>query len=199
MARADFPIAIIGAGFAGIGTAIRLKQLGIESFTIFERASEIGGTWRDNTYPGAACDVPSHAYSLSFEPKSDWSLRFAASDEIQQYLLDLVEKWGLRSHLRLDTAIAEARFDEAAGTWTLSTQDDETFTARAVVSGVGGLVDPAPPDIKGIESFAGEVFHTARWNHEYDLAGKRVAVIGTGASAIQVVPAIAPQVERLCV
>jgi cation diffusion facilitator CzcD-associated flavoprotein CzcO len=199
MTRAEFPIAIIGAGFAGIGTAIRLKQEGIESFTIFERASEIGGTWRDNTYPGAACDVPSHAYSLSFEPKADWTLRFAESEEIQEYLLDLVDKWGLRAHLRLDTAIAEARFDEEAGTWTLTTAAEETFTARAVVSGVGGLVDPAAPDIKGIQSFGGEIFHTARWNHDYDLTGKRVAVIGTGASAVQVVPTIAPQVERLCV
>jgi cation diffusion facilitator CzcD-associated flavoprotein CzcO len=199
MKDADFPIAIIGAGFAGIGMAIRLRQQGIYSFTIFERADEIGGTWRDNTYPGAACDVPSHAYSLSFEPKSDWSLRFAESGEIQQYLLDLVEKWGLRANLRLGTAIEEARFDEDAGTWTLTTSAGDAFVARAVVSGVGGLVDPADPDIKGLASFGGEIFHTARWNHDYDLAGKRVAVIGTGASAVQVVPTIAPQVERLCV
>jgi cation diffusion facilitator CzcD-associated flavoprotein CzcO len=197
MSRKDFPIAIIGAGFAGIGTAIALRKAGIDSFTIFERAPEIGGTWRDNTYPGAACDVPSHVYSLSFEPKSDWTRRFAESDEIQAYLLDLVEKWQLRSHLRCDTEIVEARFDEGSGSWTLTTAANDSFTARVVVSGVGGLVDPATPDIKGLESFTGEVFHTARWNHDYDLAGRRVAVIGTGASAVQVVPAIARKVARL--
>ncbi len=198
-ARDEFPIAIIGAGFAGIGTAIQLRKLGIHSFTIFERAHEIGGTWRDNTYPGAACDVPSHVYSLSFEPKPDWSRAFSESGEIQGYLLGLVEKWGLRAHLRLGTEIVEARFDEAAGSWMLTTDDDQTFTARVVVSAVGGLVDPALPDIKGIQSFAGEVFHTARWNHDYDLAGRNVAVIGTGASAVQVVPSIAPEAARLSV
>ena len=194
---ASFPIAIIGAGFAGIGTAIRLKQAGIESFTMFERAGEIGGTWRDNTYPGAACDVPSHAYSLSFEQNPRWSHRFSPSGEIQDYLLGIVEKWKLRSHLRLGTEIVAARFDETKGEWTLETSAGESFGARVVVSGVGGLVDPAYPDIKGLASFRGELFHTARWNHEIDLAGKRVGVIGTGASAVQVVPSIAPQVARL--
>ena len=195
----EFPIAIIGAGFGGIGMAIRLKQAGIESFTMFERGPEIGGTWRDNTYPGAACDVPSHAYSLSFEPYPGWTRKFSPSEEIQAYLLRLVEKWGLRSHLRLRTEIVEARFDEARGAWALTTAAGETVTARVVVSAVGGLVNPALPDIKGIESFAGEIFHTARWRHDYELTGKRVAVIGTGASAVQVVPAIAPEVERLSV
>jgi cation diffusion facilitator CzcD-associated flavoprotein CzcO len=197
--KPDFPIAIIGAGFAGIGTAIQLKKAGIQSFTMFERAGEIGGTWRDNTYPGAACDVPSHAYSLSFEPNPSWSRAFAESGEIQEYLLGLVEKWKLRPHLRTNTEITEARFDETAGTWILTTDDGDTFTARAVVSGVGGLVDPAWPDIKGLQSFRGELFHTARWNHDFDLTGKNVAVIGTGASAVQVVPALAPQVARLSV
>lgn len=193
----ELPIAILGAGFAGIGTAIRLLKAGIRSFTIFERADEIGGTWRDNTYPGAACDVPSHAYSLSFEQNPGWTHRFSPSSEIQAYLLGLVEKWQLRSHLRLRTAIVEARFDEARGVWQLTTDAGESVTARVVVSGVGGLVDPALPDIKGIESFGGEIFHTARWNHDCELTGKRVAVIGTGASAVQVVPAIAQEVEKL--
>ncbi len=196
---ADFPIAILGAGFAGIGTAIQLKKAGIHSFTMFERAAEIGGTWRDNTYPGAACDVPSHVYSLSFEQSPSWSRRYAESGEIQQYLLDLVDKWKLRDHLRLSTEIVDARWNEESGTWTLTTDADESFTARFVVSGVGGLVDPSLPDIKGIQSFTGELFHTARWNHDYDLAGKRVAVIGTGASAVQVVPSIAREVEQLYV
>ncbi|MCG8591312.1 MAG: NAD(P)/FAD-dependent oxidoreductase [Proteobacteria bacterium] len=196
---ADFPIAIIGAGFGGIGMAIQLKRAGIHSFTVFERADEVGGTWRDNTYPGAACDVPSHVYSFSFEPNPRWSRVFAESQEIQAYLLGVVEKWKLRSHIRFGTEIADARFDEAAGRWTLTAGSGETFTARVVVSAVGGLVDPAEPDIKGLSDFGGEVFHTARWNHDYDLTGRNVAVIGTGASAVQVVPSIAPQVAKLSV
>ena len=176
---ADFPIAIIGAGFGGIGAAIQLKKAGIESFAMFERAGEIGGTWRDNTYPGAACDVPSHVYSFSFEQNPNWSLAFAPSGEIWDYLRGVVEKWQLRPHLRLDTEIVDARFDEAAGTWTLTTDADETFTARVVISGVGGLVDPSLPDIKGIQSFRGELFHTARWNHDYDLTGKNVGCPST--------------------
>jgi cation diffusion facilitator CzcD-associated flavoprotein CzcO len=197
--RRDFPVAIIGAGFAGIGMAIRLKIAGIESFTIFERAHEIGGTWRDNTYPGAACDVPSHVYSLSFEPHPGWTRKFSPSEEIQAYLLGLVEKWQLRRHLRLGTEIVAAQFDEGDGIWTLATKAGETFTARVVVSCVGGLVDPAYPDIPGIGSFAGAMFHTARWDHDYDLSGRNIAVIGTGASAVQVVPAIAPRVRKLSV
>jgi cation diffusion facilitator CzcD-associated flavoprotein CzcO len=195
----QLPIAIIGAGFAGIGAAIRLLQAGIDSFTIFERAGEIGGTWRDNTYPGAACDVPSHVYSFSFEPNPRWSRAFAESGEIQAYLLGVVEKWKLRDRLRLGAEIVEARFDEAAGSWTLRTAQGEAFTARVVISAVGGLVDPAWPAIDGLESFGGEVMHTARWNHDVDLAGRRVAVIGTGASAVQVVPSIAPKVAQLTV
>jgi cation diffusion facilitator CzcD-associated flavoprotein CzcO len=197
--RSDFPIAIIGAGFGGIGAAIRLLQSGIDSFTIFERAAEIGGTWRDNTYPGVACDVPSHVYSLSFEPDARWTRAFAEGPEIQAYLLRLVEKWGLRSRLRLGTEIREARFDETSGAWTLTTGAGENVTARVVISAVGGLVDPAWPDIKGLASFRGELFHTARWRHDCDLTGRRVGVVGTGASAVQVVPAIAPKVAKLAV
>ncbi|MFT4571602.1 MAG: cation diffusion facilitator CzcD-associated flavoprotein CzcO [Hyphomicrobiaceae bacterium] len=199
----DFQIAIIGSGFGGIGMAIALKKAGIDDFVIFERANEIGGTWRDNTYPGAACDVPSHVYSFSFEPNPNWSRAFARSGEIQQYLLGVVEKYGLRRHLRLNTNITNARFEEADGSWTLTTAtataSDGDFRARFVVSAVGGLVDPAFPDIKGLENFKGKLVHAARWDHDYDLAGKRVAVIGTGATAIQVVPSIAPQVEKLVV
>jgi cation diffusion facilitator CzcD-associated flavoprotein CzcO len=198
-AAPDFPIAIVGAGFAGIGAAVRLCRAGIRSFTIFEREAEIGGTWRDNTYPGAACDVPSHVYSLCSEPRADWSRVFAESGEIQSYLLAVTEKWGLRAHLRLGTAIVDARWDEAAGRWTLATAGGEAFEARVVFSAVGGLVDPAWPDLKGLPGFGGPMFHTARWNHEVDLAGRRVAVIGTGASAVQVVPSIAPHVARLSV
>ena len=195
--KTDFPIAIIGAGFSGLGTAIQLKKAGIDSFTIFERAGDVGGTWRDNTYPGAACDVPSHAYSLSFEQHPDWSRRFAESGEIHDYLRSITDKWKLREHTRFDTEIVDARFDESKGSWTLTTGANETFTARVVVSCAGGLVDPATPDIKGLQSFTGELFHTARWKHDYDLSGRRVAVIGTGASAVQVVPNIAREVEHL--
>src|SRR5512147_1854062 len=149
----DFPIVIIGAGFAGIGAAIKLKQAGIHSFRIFERASEIGGTWRDNTYPGAACDVPSHVYSFSFEQNPDWSRMFATSNEIQAYLLRCVQKYGLRRHVELDTAITEARFDEARGGWTRVPSRGQWVEARGVGSGVGGLVDPKGPDIPGLTSF----------------------------------------------
>ena len=170
-ATAEFPIVIIGSGFAGLGMAIQLKQAGISSFTIFERASEVGGTWRDNTYPGAACDVPSHVYSFSFEPNPEWSRMFATSSEIQASLLRCVEKYQLRSHIRFDTAIVEARFDEGRGVWTLRTSAGETVRARVVASGVGGLVDPKPPAVKGLDTFQGKMFHTARWDHDYDLAG----------------------------
>lgn len=193
----DFPIAIIGAGFSGLGTAIQLKKAGIDSFTLFERASDVGGTWRDNTYPGAACDVPSHAYSLSFEQNPNWSRRFAESSEIHDYLKSIADKWQLREHTRFDTEIIDARFDEEHGHWILTTGDNQTFKARVVVSCAGGLVNPATPDIKGLQSFTGEIFHTARWNHDYDLSGRRIAVIGTGASAVQVVPNIAREVEQL--
>lgn len=193
----DFPIAIIGAGFSGIGMAIQLEKAGIDSYTIFERAAEVGGTWRDNTYPGAACDVPSHLYSLSFEQNGDWSRLFSESAEIQRYLLGLVEKWRLREKLRLDAEIRAAKFDEAKGAWTLTLASGETHHARAVIACVGGLVDPAWPSIEGRERFEGDTFHTARWDHAVDLQGKRVAVIGTGASAVQVVPSIASRAAKL--
>jgi cation diffusion facilitator CzcD-associated flavoprotein CzcO len=197
--QTDFPIAIIGAGFSGIGAAIQLIKAGINSFTIFERADEIGGTWRDNTYPGCACDVPSHVYSLSFEQNPNWHRRYATSWEIQEYLIDVVDKWKLRERMRINTEITKARFDEESGTWTLTMDGGETFTARVVLAGVGGLVDPSYPNIEGMEEFAGDMMHTARWNHDVDLTGKRVAVIGTGASAVQVVPTIAPIVAMLAV
>jgi cation diffusion facilitator CzcD-associated flavoprotein CzcO len=195
----DFPIAIIGAGFAGIGAAIQLIKAGINSFTIFERADEIGGTWRDNTYPGCACDVQSHVYSLSFEQNHEWSRRYATSWEIQEYLLRVVDKWKLREHMRLNTEIVEARFDDEPGTWNLTTKQGDVFTARVVLAGVGGLVDPSYPDIEGMDTFEDDMFHTARWNHDVDLTNKRVGLIGTGASAVQVVPSIAPTVAKLSV
>lgn len=195
----ELPVAVIGAGFGGIGAAVRLKQEGFRDFTVFERAHDVGGTWRDNTYPGAACDVPSHVYCFSFEPKPDWSRRFAESQEIWAYLRGVVEKHGLRPHLRLGTEIVEARFDETDGTWTLTTDSGERHVARAVIAAAGGLVDPSFPDLKGLSSFRGEILHTARWDHDYELTGRRVGVVGTGASAVQVVPNVAPQVAKLTV
>lgn len=199
LAGSDFPVVIIGSGFGGIGAAIKLKEAGVRSFIMFERADEIGGTWRDNTYPGAGCDVPSHVYSFSFEPNPDWSRSFAGSGEIQDYLLRVVAKHDLRKHIRFNTKIVSARFDESDGSWELTTDDGSVVNARFVVSAVGGLVDPSLPNIKGLESFKGDLFHSARWNHDCDLGGKKVAIIGTGASAVQIVPSIAAKVEKLTV
>lgn len=198
-ASGDLPIVIVGAGFAGIGMAIRLKQAGIHSFRIFERASEVGGTWRDNTYPGAACDVPSHVYSYSFEPNPDWSRFFSPAEEIQAYILRCVEKYGIRDHIEFGTEIADASFDERSASWTITTASGERHEARVVVSCTGGLVNPALPEIEGLEGYQGKLIHTARWDHGYDLRGKRVAVIGTGCSAIQVIPAIADDVASMSV
>ena len=201
----DFPIVIIGSGFAGIGMAIKLKEAGIHSFTIYEREGEIGGTWRDNTYPGCACDVPSYVYSFSFEQNPNWSRMFSPGTEIQGYLLHCVEKYDLRRHMQFNTEVSQAVFDEQQGLWAININDVkkpnnvEKITAKAVISCVGGLVDPALPDIKGIHDFKGKVFHTARWNHDFDLKDKKVAVIGTGCSGVQVVPEIAPEVESLTV
>ena len=190
-------IAIIGTGFGGLGMAIQLKQAGFEDITIFEKADEVGGCWRDNTYPGAACDVPSHLYSFSFEAKSDWSRRFAPQPEILQYLRDTAAKYDLLRHIRFDSEVTAASFDEGAGTWDLVLADGSTHTADVLVAATGQLNRPAYPRIPGIETYEGEIFHSARWNHDYDLAGKKVAVIGTGASAIQFVPQIAPKVAQL--
>jgi cation diffusion facilitator CzcD-associated flavoprotein CzcO len=190
-------VAIIGTGFAGLGMAIRLKKAGYTDITLFEKASDVGGCWRDNTYPGAACDVPSHLYSFSFEPKSDWSRRYAPQPEILQYLRDTARKYDVLRHVRFNTEVLAATFDEPAGLWHLELSDGTRHDADVVIAGTGQLSRPAYPRIPGIESFAGELFHSARWNHDYDLRGKRVAVIGTGASAIQFVPQIQPRVAKL--
>lgn len=190
-------VLIIGAGFAGVGLAIQLKQHGIDDFVILEKADTVGGTWRDNRYPGAACDVPSHLYSFSFEPKSDWSRKFAPQAEILAYIQRCVDKHRLASRIRLNTEVASAEFDAAAGVWQVRCIDGRQYLARALVSACGQLNRPAYPRIPGLKRFAGETFHSARWNHQFDLSGKRVAVIGTGASAIQFVPEIVPKVQRL--
>lgn len=196
---ADLHIAILGAGFSGLGMGIRLLQSGIRDFTIFERAAEVGGTWRDNSYPGAACDVSSHLYSFSFEQWPEWSRTYAEQPEIERYIRHCTDKYALRRYIRFHTEIERADFDEARGLWTIRDRQGRRWTAEVLVSACGGLSDPACPDIAGIGSFRGRMFHTARWDHDYRLAGKRVALIGSGASAIQAGPAIAPEVGRLSV
>jgi cation diffusion facilitator CzcD-associated flavoprotein CzcO len=192
-------IAILGAGVAGLCMGIRLKQAGIHSFTIYEKSERVGGTWHDNTYPGAGCDVPSHLYCFSFEPNPDWTRKFSDQAEILRYLEHCAEKYGLRPHLRFGTEIAEGRFDETAGTWRLRTRAGEEIEAQVVVCGTGQLNRPAVPDIPGLREFGGTVFHSARWNHAHDLRGRRVAVVGNGASALQFIPQIAPVAEHVTV
>jgi cation diffusion facilitator CzcD-associated flavoprotein CzcO len=192
-------VLIVGTGFAGLGMAIRLAQAGITRFTLLERADEIGGTWRDNHYPGAACDVESHLYSFSFEPNPDWTRTFAGQREILEYLKACANKYDIYPHIRFGAGVASARWDEASARWNVRLEDGATLTARVLVSGCGGLSRPGRPDIPGLERFQGKKFHSARWDHSFALDGKDVAVIGTGASAIQIVPAIAPVVHRLCV
>jgi cation diffusion facilitator CzcD-associated flavoprotein CzcO len=192
-------IAIIGSGFSGLCLGIQLREAGIHSFTIYEKASALGGTWRDNTYPGAACDVPAMAYCFSFEQKSDWSRKWAPQPEILAYMEHCARKYGLLPHLRFDTEITGAEFDEDAALWRLHTAAGETIEAEVLVSGVGQLNRPAFPAIEGLERFRGQSFHSAQWDHGVPLEGRRVGVIGNAASAIQFVPEIAPKCRELVV
>ncbi|TDW95266.1 cation diffusion facilitator CzcD-associated flavoprotein CzcO [Kribbella pratensis] len=187
-------IVVIGTGFAGIGMAVRLKQAGYDDFVVLERAEDVGGTWRDNTYPGCRCDVPSHLYSFSFAPNPDWSSTFSPQPEIEDYLRNVTESYGVRPHIRFGNTVESARWVD--GAWQITT-NQQTFTADILLSGMGPLAEPSYPKLPGIEDFEGEVFHSARWNHDLNLSGRKVAVIGTGASAIQFVPAIQPEVEEL--
>ena len=193
----EVAVAIVGAGFAGLCMAIQLKEAGIRDFVVLEAGPGVGGTWRDNTYPGCACDVPSHLYSYSFARRSDWSRKFSAQPEILAYIEGCVEKFELGPFLRFGAEVRSATFDAAAGRWRLRTAAGEEVTARALVSAVGGLRVPEIPALPGIESFGGPAFHSARWDHGVELRGRRVAVIGTGASAIQFVPQIAAEVGHL--
>jgi cation diffusion facilitator CzcD-associated flavoprotein CzcO len=196
--RPEDHILIVGAGFAGLGMAIRLKQEGIDDFTVIERSDRLGGTWRDNTYPGIACDIPSHLYSYSFEPNPNWSKFFAPQREILAYLEHCADKYGIRPHIRFGTAATGASFDERTGLWSVRTSDGKTIQARVVVSGSGhALSKPVFPDIPGIDTFQGKSMHSARWDHDFVLEGKTVAVIGTGASAIQIIPSIASRVGKM--
>jgi cation diffusion facilitator CzcD-associated flavoprotein CzcO len=187
---------VVGAGFAGLGTAIKLDEHGFSDFIVVEKGDTVGGTWRDNTYPGAACDVPSQLYSFSFAPNPDWSRSFSPQPEIQAYLERTAEEAGVLDRFRFRVTVLDLAWDEDEQVWLVST-DHGDVTADVVITGSGGLSEPRLPEIEGIDSFEGEVFHSARWNHDYDLTGKRVAVIGTGASAIQIVPEVAKQVDHL--
>ncbi|MGH3657454.1 MAG: flavin-containing monooxygenase, partial [Micromonosporaceae bacterium] len=192
----DVRIAIIGSGFSGLGLAVRLAQAGVREFVIWERADDLGGTWRDNSYPGCRCDVPSHLYSYSFAPNPSWTQTYSAQREIWDYLRTVADRYDLEPHIRYGHDLQYAQWDDEARLWRLKGSGGE-LTARYLVLGVGGLSDPAIPDLPGLDTFEGEVFHSAGWNHGYDLSGKRVAVVGTGASAVQFVPEIQPIVDRL--
>ncbi|MEW2414189.1 NAD(P)/FAD-dependent oxidoreductase [Streptomyces sp. NPDC046866] len=194
--REHVRVAVIGSGFGGLGAAVRLRREGITDFVVLERADSVGGTWRDNSYPGCACDVPSHLYSFSFAPNPDWPRTFSGQPHIRAYLEHVADTFGLRPHIRLNHEVRTARWDAERLHWEIETTGG-TLTADVVVSATGPLSDPKMPEVPGLAEFPGKVFHSARWDHDYDLRGKRVAVIGTGASAIQIVPAIAPDVERL--
>ena len=192
-------VVIVGSGFGGLGMAIKLKESGNDNFVILEKDNEVGGTWRDNSYPGCACDVQSHMYSFSFAGKPDWSKRYAPWNEIQRYILDTTEQYDLRRHIRFGQEVTGAHFDDRTGQWTLDTASGDQFITRHWVLASGPLHVPSYPKIKGLERFKGKVFHSARWDHDYDLTGKRVVSIGTGGSAVQYVPEIAPQVDQLYV
>ncbi|MGW0120975.1 flavin-containing monooxygenase [Streptomyces sp. NPDC003327] len=189
-------VAVIGSGFGGIGAAVRLRREGNTDFVVLERADSVGGAWRDNSYPGCACDVPSHLYSFSFAPNPDWPRTFSGQRHIRAYLEHVTDTFGIRPHLRLNHEMLRMRWDAEALRWEIETSGGR-FTADVVVSAGGPLSDPQIPDIPGLADFPGKVFHSARWDHDYDLRGKRVAMVGTGASAIQIVPEIQREVGRL--
>ncbi len=192
-------ITIIGAGFGGLSTAIELQRAGYTDITILEKADDVGGVWRDNTYPNAACDVPSSLYSWSFAPNPGWPHRYSRQDEILAYIRRTARELGVLDHLRTGVEITSAAYDETARSWRLTTADGETIDTDVLVSAVGQLSRPAIPDIPGTSTFEGPAFHSAQWDHSTDLKGKRIAVLGTGASAIQFVPGIQPDAAHVTV
>src|SRR3954466_6505905 len=194
-----FKVVIVGTGFSGLGQAIQLEKAGIRDYVILEKATEVGGTWRDNTYPGCACDIQSHMYSFSFEQNPDWTRSYSPQPEIWDYLRRVTDKYRLRDHIRFGTEMTGARWDAEEGRWHLSTRSGDEYVARFLVSGIGALHIPHIPELPGLPDFKGRTFHSATWDHDYDLRGKKVAVVGTGASAVQFVPEIAPEVAKLSV
>ncbi|MFF1302241.1 flavin-containing monooxygenase [Streptomyces sp. NPDC058307] len=194
--REHVRVAVVGSGFAGLGAAVRLRREGVTDFVVLERAGSVGGTWRDNSYPGCACDVPSHLYSFSFAPHPDWPRTFSGQEHIRAYLEHVTDVFRLRPHLRLNSEVKRMTWDGEKLRWDIETTSGR-LSADLVVSATGPLSDPKIPDIPGLDSFPGKVFHSARWDHDYDLSGKRVAMVGTGASAIQIVPAIQPLAEKV--
>ncbi len=189
-------VAVIGSGFGGLGAAVRLRREGITDFVVLERADSVGGTWRDNSYPGCACDVPSHLYSFSFAPNPDWPRTFSGQKHIRAYLEHVADTFRLRPHIRLGHEVMSMTWDNGELHWTIETSQG-SWTADMVVSATGPLSDPKIPAVPGLDGFPGKVFHSARWDHDYDLTGKRVAMVGTGASAIQIVPSIQPKAAKL--
>lgn len=193
----DVEILIIGAGFSGLGAGIALKKMGEHDFAILERAHDLGGTWRDNTYPGLTVDVASTSYSYGFEPYPEWSRLYAPGAEVKAYADHCARKYGVREHIRYGKTVVSARYDTATNTWLTQLADGSALRARYLVSATGLFGPPKLPDIAGIDSFAGTIMHTAQWDHDVDLSGRRVAVIGTGATAIQVIPEIVDRVAHL--
>lgn len=197
MAHWQHEVVVIGAGFSGIGMGIRLRRAGFHDFVILERARDLGGTWRDATYPGVAVDIPAFTYSFSFEQNPRWSRTYATGAELHAYAHHCATKYGLRPHLRFESEVARIVFDEARDQWMVVLRDGSTLRARFVVCATGALTQPKKPDIPGIDSFAGVTVHSGRWDHGVVLDGKRVAMIGTGASAVQLLPALAPRARRI--
>ncbi len=195
----DHDVLIIGGGFSGIGAAIALEKAGLHDYLIVDDSDGFGGTWRWNTYPGVAVDIPSFSYQFSFEKRPDWSRTYAPGTELRDYAEDCARRYGLPARSRFGVRVTGATFDEDAHAWTLATRDGGEIVARHVIDATGVLTNPKRPDIAGVDDFAGPTLHTARWDHSQDLRGKRVAVIGTGASAVQLIPAIADEVEHLTV
>ncbi len=193
----EYSVVIVGSGFAGLCMAIKLLEAGIDDFVILERADAIGGTWRDNHYPGCACDVPAHLYSFSFFPNPDWSQTYAPQPEIRAYIERCAAHYRLHEKVRFSADVSAAAYDERAATWTVHTKDGRAFTGDVLVAAIGGLSRPLVPSLPGLETFAGRTWHSAQWDHDAPLDGKTVAVIGTGASAIQFVPQLAPRVAKL--
>ncbi len=197
VAAPDHEVAIIGAGLGGIGAAIALRQAGIDDFVILERAADIGGTWRDNTYPGLTVDIPAQAYQFSFHLKPDWSHTYARGREVKAYIDGCADRWDVRRHVRLEAEVRSRTWDEESHLWRLELPGGEELTARFVISAIGAFVNPKPAAFEGLEEFQGDILHSAAWDDRVELAGRRAAIVGTGASALQIIPEVARKLGHL--